>query len=72
MSGSCSDEEIAVFLPACSRVCVGATGNCLGFGLSEHWWLFLGGRNEDGSAQTQLGGGRSEHRGAHVVGIIWY
>lgn len=36
VNGNCSDEEIAVFLPACSRVCAGATGKCLGFGLSEH------------------------------------
>lgn len=61
----------------CSRVCAGAAGKRLGFGLSEHWWLFLVGRLVQSSgmgmaacrARRELGG--SEHRGAaHVAGII--
>lgn len=79
-SGSCSDEEIAVFLPAVLQ----SLCRCL-WEASGIWAvrtevavpraepgpeLGAGMRMAVCRASRELGG--SEHHGAHLAGIIWY
>lgn len=72
--GSCSGEEIAVFLPALLQ----SLGSVWDWGCGDigavSWRRArpgAGGRSEDGRVQSQQGPGGSEHRGAPVLGTVW-
>lgn len=82
MNGSCSDEEIAVFLPAVLQSLCWCRWEVSGVWAVRVGALVAFPRGEPDPVpgaemsmaafrlSRELGG--SEHHGAHVVGIIWY